>query len=395
MKHTFKTKFVLFLLVAFMLLSPICMAANIAPIASTNETINNTNNSVESTYEFIASDVYEFDDDVVIDSIIDGNAFAFGNNITVTGEIGGDVFAFGNTVTVAEDAYVHGNIFVFANQFIMKGVCYDIYGGANSVTLEENAIVARDIRIAAEKIHINGQVKRNAYLSTNELVFPDNASTLITGNLSYTSSSEFVISQNIVGGEIKFTQEVTKESTMNGKIISFVTEIISVLLYALVIVLLTIWLAPNFKNKVGNTFQKKAPLSLGIGLLTSIVIIFGAFVLLLLTRGLGISISVAAVTIFILALTISQTVFSMGCAKLIAEKSKKDNLPMFIGMTLLVVVALRLIELIPFIGGLVRFLVTMTGLGMILVHLMNRNKSDENKKTNLDKADITDTPISE
>lgn len=394
MKHTVKIKFVLFLLVTFMLLSSICIATDVAPISSANELVNDTNDSVEDTYEFIASDVYEFDDDVVIDSIIDGNAFACGNNVTVTGEIGGDVFAFGNTVTVEKDAYVHGSIFVFANQFVMKGICYDIYGGAQSITLSENAIVARDVRIAAEKIHINGQVKRDAYLSTNELVFPENASTLISGNLSYSSTSEFVIDKNVVGGEIKFTQEVSEEATVQEKITDFIIETISALLYAFVIVLLTIWLAPNFKNKVGNTLQKKAPLSLGIGLLTLIIIIFGALILLFLTRGLGVSISIAAVTIFILALTISQTVFSMGCAKLIAEKSKKDNIPMFIGMTLLVVIVLRLIELIPFVGGLVGFLVTMTGLGMILVHLMNRNKSDENQKVIVDKPE-TDTPISE
>lgn len=313
MKCTFKTKFILFLFVLFMLISPICLAANTSITPHTTAT-----DDVNDTYEFIASDVYEFDKDVVIDSIIDGNAFAFGNNVTVTGEIGGDLFVFGNTVTVKENAYVHGSIFVFANQFIMNGVCYDIYGGAQSAILSESSIVTRDIRIAAEKIHINGQVKRDAYISTNELVFPENSSTLISGNLNYSSTSEFAINKNIVGGIIKFTQGVTNEATMIEKLISFVSGIISTLLYALAVTLLTIWLAPNFKNKVGSTFQKKAPLSLGIGLLTSIIIVVGALSLLFLTRGLGFSISIAVVAIFILALTISQTVFSMGLAKLIA-----------------------------------------------------------------------------
>lgn len=374
MKFTFKTKLMLFFLIAFMLLSPICMAT------STTAEIDNTNStddSVEGTYEFIASDIYEFDDDVIIDSIIDGNAFVFGNNITVSGEIGGDVFAFGGNVTIADNAYIHGSIFVFAKDITMNGICYDIYGAAETFTLGNDAIVARDIRIGANKIYINGQVKRDAYINTNELVFPENASTLISGNLNYTSTSEFVIDKNIVGGAIKFTQEVSEESTMAEKISSYVENALSALLYALVIVLLTIWLAPNFKNKTSTILKKKVLLSLGIGLLASIVIIFGAFVLLIFTAGLAVNISFAAIAIFVLALTISQTVFGMGCAKLIAEKAKKDNLPIFIGMTLFVVLVLNLVKLIPFIGSLIGFVTTMIGLGMILLNLMHREKTDE------------------
>ena len=386
MKHTVKTKFILFLLIAFMLLSPICMASD-AVVTSNNN--NDVDDGVNGTYEFIASDVYKFDENVVIDTIIDGNAFAFGNTVTVTGEVGGDVFAFGRTVTIAENAYVHGSIFVFAQEFNMNGVCYDIYGCAGNVTLGEAAIVARDFRVAADKVHINGQIKRDAYINTNELIFPENESTLISGNLNYTSSSEFVINESIVAGAIKFTQEVAEEATLSEKISSYVTSILSSLLYSLAVVLLTIWLAPNFRNKSGDILKKKSPLSLGVGLLVSIVVIFGAFVLLFFTSGLGINISLAAIAIFILACTISQTVFGMGCAKLIVEKCKKDNLPMFVGMTVLVVLLLQLIKLIPFVGGLVGFIATMVGLGMILLNLMNRIKTDEFK------AEETTTPVNE
>lgn len=377
MKRTFKTKFMLFLLIVLMFLAPICMAANTTPISTTNSTVDNTkptDNSVDGTYDLIASDVYKFDQDVTIDSVIDGNAFAFGNNITITGEIGGDVFAFGNTVTVAENAYVHGSIFVFGNQFTMNGICYDIYGGMANFTLGEKAIVARDIRVAADKVFINGQIKRNAFVSTNDISLSESVTELISGNLEYSAPSESNFDHKLIGGDVKFTQEVSNTSTMAEKVLSFILSAISGLLYALAVVLLTIWLAPNFKNKVGSTLAKKAPLSLGIGLLAIVCIVVGAFILLFLTNGLAAGISFALVTIFILALTISQTVFGMGCAKLIAEKFKKDSIPMFIVLTLSVVLILRLIGLIPFVGGLVGVLVTLIGFGMILVHLIFKEK---------------------
>jgi len=364
MKKTFKI-FMLFSFIAVMLFSPICMASNV----TANEV---TDDGVNGTYEFVASDVYKFDDDVVVDSIVDGNVFVFGNNITISSEIGGDVFAFGNTVTIAENAYVHGSIFVFANQFIMNGVCYDIYGGSQSVTLNEKAIVARDIRVAAEKVHINGQIKRDAYLSTNELVFPNDASNLIAGNLSYSSTSEFVIDKNVVGGQIKFTPEITEEATIAEKISSYITDILSTLLYSLAVVLLIIWLAPKFKEKATTILTKKAPLSFGVGLLTSIIVVIGAIALLFITRGLGFGISVAATIVFILALTISKTVFSMALAKLFSTKLKKDNNIVLTTITLLVVFVLSLIEIIPYIGGIVGAVVSMIGLGIIVLNLISK-----------------------
>ena len=53
MKRTFKTTFILFFLIAFMVLSPICMASDVAVTSD-----NDVDDGVNGTYEFIASDVY-------------------------------------------------------------------------------------------------------------------------------------------------------------------------------------------------------------------------------------------------------------------------------------------------------------------------------------------------
>lgn len=384
MKNTFKTKLLSFIFIAILLFSPICMASDVAPISSNSTAEATSDDNVNGTYEFIASDVYEFDDEVVIDTIIDGNAFAFGNNITISGEIGGDVFAFGGNVTVSDKAYVHGSVFVFSQNFVMNGICYDIYSASESFTLGESAIVARDIRVGADKVYISGHIKRDAYISTNELVFPENASALITGNLNYSSDSEFTINEKVVGGNINYTPEVSEEASMSERIVSYATHILSTLLYSLVIVLLTIWMAPKFKEKSSIILKKQSPLSFGVGILSLITIIVGSFILLFVTNGLGIGISIAAITILVLALTISKTIFSMACAKLVSTKINKDNHFIFIGMSLLFVLVISLIELIPYIGGLVGFIVTMIGLGILLLNLISRknSKNDNVKEVN-------------
>lgn len=381
MKNTIKTKILLFLFIAILALSPICIATDVVTTSSDLSAEVTSDDIVDDTHlsNHVASDLYLFDDELILDSIVDGNAFIFGNDVTVSGEIGGDLFVFGNNVTLTETAYIYGSIFVYAKNFEMNGICYDIYSASQKFTLGKSAIVVRDIKSVAEKININGQIRRNAYITTNELVFPENASNLILGNLEYSSDSEFVINEGIVGGEIKFNQEVTKELTVAENVKTYVRDILSTILYSLAVILLTIWMAPKFKEKSSLILKKRAPLSFGVGLLASIAIIVGSIVLIFVTGGLGVGISVAAITLFILVLTISKTVFSMACAKLVSKKFKKDNNAIFIGMSLLFVLAISLIELIPYVGGLVGFAVVMIGLGILLLSLIGRKNLEDTK----------------
>ncbi len=389
MKHTLKARFMLVVLAVLMLLSPVCMASDAVvtsadtavPISDDSKT-NSVDNS-NSTYQFIESDSYNFDNDIVIDSIIDGNAFACGNNITISGEIGGDVFAFGKTVTIAKGAYIHGSIFVCASDFTMNGVCYDIYSFAQNFTLGKSAIVARDIRVSSGAINILGQIKRDAYINSDSITFAENTSNLIVGNLSYTSKNEISIPDGMVGGTVNFTQSSdSEEITFAQRAVAFLSSTMSAILYTIVVLLLVTWLAPNFKKNLGTSLKKKAPISLGIGLLGSLVIIAGSFAILLLTGGLCIGISVALITVYILALTVSQSIFAMSCGKFVAEKIKKDNLPIFLLMTVIAIVLVKLIGIIPYVGGLLSFLITMTGFGMILVHLIKIGDKKIKTETN-------------
>lgn len=388
MQKTIKTKLMVFIFIALMLLSPICMASDVAPISSKSIENITVDDGINGTYEFIASDVYKFEENVVIGATtIDGNVFAFGNDITITGEVCGDVFAFGGTVTLSETSLVHGNVFVFAKDLIVNGDCSDIYAGASTFVLGKHATVGRDIRVGADKVFINGKIRRDAYINTSELRFPENASKLILGKLEYTSHSEFVIDEGIVEGNIKYIPEVTHESTIAEKIVSYITNILSTLLYSLAIVLLAIWLTPKFKEKAGIILKKKAPLSFGIGILTSIVVILGFFALIILTDGLAFGISAAVLTLYILALTIAKTVFSMACAKLINSKMAKDGNIMFVIMTLLVTLAISIIQIIPYVGGIVGFIVMMIGLGIIVFNLINK-KSLEDSTNEVSNNDV-------
>lgn len=72
----------------------------------------------------------------------------------------------------------------------------------------------------------------------------------------------------------------------------------------------------------------------------------------------------------------------MACGKLVAEKMKKDNLPIFLIMTVIAIVLVKLVGVIPYVGGLLSFLITITGFGMILVHLIKIGDKKIKTETN-------------
>lgn len=372
MKKSIKN--IILLLIILMFFSPICMATN----STTNEISSNTIGEPEATYEFVSSDIYRFDNHVSVTEIIDGNVFAFGNTVTISGEIGGDVFVVADNVIFEESAYVHGNIFICAQSCSFSGIAYDIYGTIAQFKLEEGAIIARDIKIASTHASIYGAVKRNAYLITSNLSFPDNAKDLISGNLYYTSPNQFDFNHDIVSGEVTYTPQASKEISIASRISSYINQSLSALLYTLVIVLLAIWLAPKFTEKLGTILKKKAPASLGLGILSSIVIVAACIVLLLLTYGLGFGISFATISLFVLMLTISKTIFSMATAKLFARKFKFEKTFQFVLLTLAISLVITLIGFIPYIGSIVLFIINMTGFGIFIYHLISKQPlSDE------------------
>lgn len=64
----------------------------------------------------------------------------------------------------------------------------------------------------------------------------------------------------------------------------------------------------------------------------------------------------------------------MSAAKLIANKSEKmkNNNIIFVLLSLLVILVISILELIPFIGGLIGFILSMIGLGIIVLNIISK-----------------------
>ena len=97
---TYFCKIFVFLLALFMVLSPIALASNIEPREGGEAVVTFENGEIqesfETNYEIVYSDLYLYDANLEISQIVDGNVFAYGQNVNVTGVIRGNLFVMAN-----------------------------------------------------------------------------------------------------------------------------------------------------------------------------------------------------------------------------------------------------------------------------------------------------------
>lgn len=376
MRKLFSKIILIAFLILFVSLSSVSFATN---EVTTNTVDEDILSSYETNYTFVASDLFLFDANVEISDIIHGNAFVYGGTVNVTGEIYGDLFVIANSLNISKDAVVYGNIFALATNITISGLASDVYAmTSSSFVLDETGYIDRNVNLTADSVSLSGQIGRDANLTCNNLSIPESSEEIIGGDLSYTAESEFQIPEGVVSGEILYTAPA--EVDTSTIILSEISNIISVLLYAFVIIMLTIWIAPKFKDRVCEIISKKGFLSFGIGLLVFFGIIIIAFLLLLFTSGFGAMIAVATVGLLILAFSISNTVFSMAIGKRIANKFNWNGNVAYVLLSLLIVLILELISYIPYVGAPIRFITAIIGLGIISVNAFKRKDLVADKK---------------
>ena len=390
-----KSKIFVALAICLLLLSSVCFAttepqttsaentaANNTEVTSTENT--NTSDSTSSTTDASSSwtngDLYLTGDKVSVSNVVDGNAFIFANEVTIenTAEIGGDLFVFANKLTV-NGGYVYSSIFAYANEISINGVVYDVYAACTNFTLQNSGFVYRDLRVSSDHVTIEGKVRRNAFITANDITFgEDTASTYIYGNLTYTSPNELSTQEGMIAGEV--TREETA-STANSPI-SYLTNALTILLTTFVIVLLIVWLAPKFVKRVTNMGVAKSFVSLGIGIATPIVALLAGFLLILSI--VGISIFSSMVIVLALLCMIATSITSLFMAGLLAKLLKKTSNVSIVLLSLLASLVLWAIGLIPYVGWIFSIIFVLFGIGTALVNIIYTKEGTKKEKKEIE-----------
>ena len=358
MRKAMKFLFILFVLVLFF--APVCMATNNTNnVTSTPSEVSSTNKNVINNDLFSASS-----NSVVIEDIIEGNAFIYSNNVTIKGEIRGDVFIAGRSVTIDKSAVITGNLFVYGIDVTISGVVDNVYGFITNFTIEDSGRVNRDINAIVKVLTLKGYIARNANLSVSSMVLPDDVQNVIGGNLNYSSSQDLNVPSSAVKGEINVSIIVNEAPSTGELILNYINDFIIVLAYALVIILLVAFFAPNFKEKLTYALEKRAFASAGIGILTIILVPFIAIALMITGYLLYIGIFLLAVYVIILSITIS--ILSIAVGNYLTNKCKNKTKVKFILLSVLSAVVIWLLQLIPTFGGWMSIFTVVFGFGLFI-----------------------------
>jgi hypothetical protein len=346
-----------------------------------DETTESTDD--DTTDEIRNKDLYVFDDDINMDQLVDGNVYLFGNNINVTGKVNGNLFAVGNNVTFSEDSYVVQAIYVAANQLTINGCANDLYAVANYVSMSYNSFMIRDLKVAATTFDFNGGVGRDASVYANTFNFSttEGDDAIVYGNLTYSSSNEISVSSDYVQGDITYSKiDVSEGEDIGSVIADKLISALGVIIYAVVVLVLCMWLAPKFLEKVSSYITPaKCAKSFGIGILTVVVAVIAFFGLLFIQ--IGVPMGIAIIVLLALLMSISTAITGISISYKLKEKFAYKQTSYLVLTFIGIMIVFYLIGLIPYIGALVSFVINAIGLGIIVNYLINKNKvvKEENK----------------
>ena len=397
-----KTKIIAFLLVLILAITSSFVYADnetssendIALISDTSETkpvetnVETTNEPSEDTYK--SHDVYLMGDNVTIDYIVDGNLFVMADTVTINSKIGGDAFIMAKTINVGEQAYIFNNLFAMAESIDVKGVVYDVYSLAQNFTIS-GGYIYRDAKLACETLNINGAIGRNAFVSCSNINFNTNENTkgIIYGDLTYSTPSELSFDKTVVNGSVTYkAPKISPEKSVREIVADYIFDLGAFLAFVLIIWLACLLIAPKFLNDTNKFVGKKTLNVLGTGLLTLIAVPIACVILLLLQLTAGISL--LAVALYVLALVVAKSIFTIVANNYLCSKLNINKNTGIFGMLIVSGIIVWVISELPYVGGIASFVIVVLGLGVLVSAILPKKA----KKTS-DVEEIKETAKTE
>lgn len=360
-----------------------------SPVENNAENPISTNEPTEDTYK--SHDVYLTGDNVTIDYVVDGNLFVMADTVTINSKIGGDAFIMAKTINVGDQAYIFSNLFAIADSIDIKGVVYDVYALAQNFTVS-NGYIYRDAKLCCNTININGAIGRNAFVSCSNINFntDGNDKGIIYGDLTYSTPSELSFDKNIVNGNVTYkAPKVSPEKSVREIVASYISDLGAFLAFVIIIWLVCLWVAPKFLNDTNKFVGKKTLNVLGTGLLTLIAVPIACIILLLLQLTAGISL--LTVAIYILALIVAKSIFTIVANNYLCSKLNINKNTGIFGMLIVSGVIVWVISELPYVGGIVSFIISVLGLGVLVSAILPKKAkkaSDTNEVKETTKTDV-------
>lgn len=326
--------------------------------------LNVTGNYDSSTF-FAGNNVYDA-------TKVDGISFVAGNDVNINGnyEYG---FVAGNIVDVRgkyqKDVFVFGNMVSFSNEF---SVAKDMYLFGATVTLNGN--IGRNLFVAADKLVLeNVTINGDVNVSASSVTFGDNV--LVNGTFKYNedaylSNMEKASISTILTYEI---EDDFKEVNRFAAYQDFLLSVVGLILLGVIIYALCPSVFEKLKGKTNNYTFVEGLKDSAAGLLT--LIGYPIFMLMLLFTVICIPISIIGLILYGIAIYMTTLFIGYLVGDLLFRKAIGKEVSGFYSIIIGVLIV-KILKLIPFIGGFISFIVLCLGLGLIVKLLFSRRNKE-------------------
>ena len=277
-----------------------------------------------------------------------------GNSVKISGSISQDLFVAGNTVEIDEDALIGRDVFAAGSSVIVRSMLYgNVFMRGNRLVLE-NVTIDGDLDVRADEIVVKGQSSVNGVFRYN-----DNASVTGLDNLVTSASEPIKSTSSSDASDFDFV------SAFSGFLVK--------LLGLIHVMIVLIALAPKFMKHLLDSFRwqtswKALGLGLGLIVVTPLACIFALCTLV------GLPLACLTFGLYFAFICLSQGIAGGVIGNELANrllKQPKMNvyLKYILGISLI-----RLVALIPVLGGLVIAVSTCFGFGYLTKRLYDSRK---------------------
>lgn len=262
--------------------------------------------------------------DVLIEGTVNGDVNAFAGSVRVTGDVNGQLTGTSGNLFVGEGSNVAGGIEYASGNAIIDGtVGGDVSMGAGAITLGDNAVVEGDFTYDADSFdradgaQISGQVVRDPSL---------------------------VAAPNV---------------GVPAGAFSIYSFLVNLLFGALLLLLF-----PVFTFGLAERVEDHPVVSGGVGLLALILVPLALLLLTITIIGIPLAFLGGLLFAFVLWAAYVLGSYAVGAWLISIADSHNRWLALFVGL-----LAVAIVNLVPFVGGLVNFLVVLLGLGAFALQL--------------------------
>lgn len=312
-------------------------------------------------------DLYVLEDNASIENDVDGNLFIIADNVDISGNVYGNVFVMGNNINLKSS--VSGSVFALGNNLkFVKGQITDAYFFGTNISIEEDAAITREAKMAADHIKISGVIMGDVYTQAESVLVEESGN--ITGKLVYSGELSQANEKQIGSTEkqeINVTPSEVKPDFQN-KVESILYKTVTALF---IIGLMVLIIDKKFENKITVSDSIKGI----IGGIVWVIVIPIVSIILMLTI-IGLPFALILLTLYVLMFFVAISALSLQISSYILNVKNKDSKVLLWLLGVVIYCALAILRQIPTLGGIITFIAGLYGFNLIIKTLFPKKKKE-------------------